>query len=327
VQFLVNEEPDGPPVALNGTGHVFYSPTFLLDVGDVVTAAYSGDGTYAPSRQDISPIVQPAQTVTHVTAEPGTVVTGGEFAVTTTVTNAMTDFTPFGHVQFLIDGNLLGSETELDPNGQLTVGLVANVPPRDYLLTVLYADHTAVVADFLPSSASVLLHVTAPPPQTPSTQTPTPTAPEQPAVTVVRKQALMALGGSLIRRLKARGFAALTSSLSYTAPGPGTLTEAIYAQVGRASASSARAKQVLIASGRRVFAAAGKGTLRGRLTSAGRRMTKRAKQLKLRIVTSFRPVIGTAVSASQRATIRRRSRNAKPTAAAGETGWSVTAGG
>ena len=107
---------------------------------------------------------------------------------------------------------------------------------------------------------------------------------------------LKALGTALIKSLKERGFAALTAPLGYTAPGPGTLAgECLCAgcavqcehSAGEADADRDRTTHIL---GRR------HGTLRPRLIAAGRRMTKRAKRLKLRIVTRFAPTTGSAVS-------------------------------
>ena len=155
VQFFVNDSPDGAPAPLDATGHASYSPTFLLDVGDKVGAAYSGDTAYGAVRvPNAAPIVQPASTITQVMVEPSTVVSGGEVAVIATVTNTMTDIIPFGSVQFVIDGELIGEPFELDENGRSFLGLIADVPPADYLVTAHYVDDTAAIADFLPSTGS-----------------------------------------------------------------------------------------------------------------------------------------------------------------------------
>ena len=77
-------------------------------------------------------MVQPAPTTTQLSIEPSTVVTGGQLAVTATVTNTLTGITPFGIVQFVIDGELFGDPFELDKNGQIAFGLIAAVPPARF---------------------------------------------------------------------------------------------------------------------------------------------------------------------------------------------------
>ena len=43
-------------------------------------------------------------------------------------------------MQFVIDGELFGNPFELDENGRIAFGLIAAVPPADYLVTAHYFD-------------------------------------------------------------------------------------------------------------------------------------------------------------------------------------------
>ena len=66
-----------------------------------------------------------------------------------------------------------------------------------------------------------------------------------------------------------------------------------------------RGKPVLIASGRRRFAAAGSAIITMKLTAAGRRQLRRAKRLRLRAKGTFTPVPAAPVTAARRFTLRR----------------------
>jgi hypothetical protein len=87
-----------------------------------------------------------------------------------------------------------------------------------------------------------------------------------------------------------------------------------------------KAKPLLIASGKHRFAAAGTGSLRLRLTRAGsrriRRALRRAKSVKLTIVTRFAPAAGVSVVAVKRVTVK--SRPAKSARAFADRGdWAI----
>ena len=274
---------------------------------------------------DASPIVQPAPTSTQLTVEPSTVVTGGQLAVTATVTNTLTGVTPFGSVQFVIDGEFFGDPFELDENGQIAFRLIAAVPPADYLVTAHYADDIPPIPYFLPSAGSQVVRVTAAAAGADHVRGPLragagagsadPHGGAQAGLDGARHGAYQEAEGARVRGVD-------------RAPGlhgarPWHTDQSVFAQGARSNASTARAKQTLIATGRRMFSAAGTGTLRPRLTAAGRRMTKRAKRLKLRIVTRFAPTTGSAVSSVQRATVKRRGRRTK--AAPSASGWTLNA--
>jgi hypothetical protein len=67
----------------------------------------------------------------------------------------------------------------------------------------------------------------------------------------------------------------------------------------------AKAKPVLIASGRRAFASAGRAKIAIKLTAAGRRMLKHAKRLKLTAKATFTPTGKTGVTATKKLTLKR----------------------
>ena len=79
----------------------------------------------------------------------------------------------------------------------------------------------------------------------------------------------------------------------------------------------------MIASGRHRFTAAGTGTLRLKLTAAGRRTIRHAKSLKLTIVTRFAPAAGTAVVATKRLTVRAKPRRSATRRAGAARGWHI----
>jgi hypothetical protein len=118
---------------------------------------------------------------------------------------------------------------------------------------------------------------------------------------------------TLTKALGRRGFGALTSTVqTFTVPGPGLLEQKVYSPAApKASSAAASRKPVMIASARHRFAAAGTGTLRLKLTAAGRRAIRHAKSLKLAIVTRFAPRSGKAISVTKRVTVHaKRKRSA-----------------
>ena len=299
VQFAIGGEADGPPLAL-ADGAATFSPEFLLGVGEVVTVSYSGDAVYdALPERDVSPVVREAPTSTQLAIEPATAVSGTTLTVSVAVASTETPVIPVGSVQFLIDGALEGPPFGLEDDGRVVLQLDGAFPPGDYSVTARYADTVPPRPYFLPSEASQVLHITAPPAAPPTTAPPiAPTGappPAMPESTAVSRADLRTFGSAMVMRLKRRGLPGLTARLPYMAPGPGTLTQRIFA--GRR----------LVAAGRRAFPAAGLGTLRMRLTPAGRRAVNRSKRVKLRIVTRFAPSSGIAASTTLRVTVKRRS--------------------
>ena len=100
------------------------------------------------------------------------------------------------------------------------------------------------------------------------------------------------MASTLTTALRLRGFAALTTTIETIAAGPGLLDQKVYAPAAPKRARAPATKRVMIASGRHRFTAAGTGTLRLKLTAAGRRTIRHAKSLKLTIVTRFAPAAG-----------------------------------
>ena len=95
-----------------------------------------------------------------------------------------------------------------------------------------------------------------------------------------------------------KGIKALRKAkLTFSAVEAGTLAAKVFAT----SAGPSAAKRVLVASGRKRFAAAGKGTVRLRLTKAGKRLARRAKPPKLALAVRFAPTSGPAVSVTVQA--------------------------
>jgi hypothetical protein len=86
----------------------------------------------------------------------------------------------------------------------------------------------------------------------------------------------------------------------------GTVTIAWYrGPRGATLTSKGKRKSVLVASGRHVFAEPGSATIKIRLTSAGRRLLKHAKQLRLIARGTFTPVAQPPVAVLRRFTVRR----------------------
>jgi hypothetical protein len=69
--------------------------------------------------------------------------------------------------------------------------------------------------------------------------------------------------------------------------------------------SAKKTKPILVASGHMVFASAANGTIRVKLTAAGKRVFKTAQRLKLTVKESFDPVGGAAVSTTLAVVVRR----------------------
>jgi Bacterial Ig-like domain (group 3) len=170
VRFKINGATVGSPVALNAGGQASFSPSGLLDVGDTVTAGYSGNATYGASSGDLQPDLQPADTATSLSTSGNPQAVGADVTFIATVGNSDTDITPFGSVQFLIDGEPVLDPQPLDDNGQ--AGIIVSFDAGDYVVTAAYEDDTAAIPDFTGSQDSLTEHITGPPapppPATPS---------------------------------------------------------------------------------------------------------------------------------------------------------------
>jgi hypothetical protein len=159
VQFQVNGVNDGAPVALDAQGHAVYDSSFFLDVGDTVTARYSGDALHDPSSADVNPQIQPASTVTTLTSSANPLRAGDEVMLTAKVGNTSTAPSPFGSVEFLLDGEPILGPLALDDNGEAAIVGGSGLLPGDHLVQALYRDDTGPIPDFTASQASLTQRV------------------------------------------------------------------------------------------------------------------------------------------------------------------------
>ena len=308
MQFRLNGVNDGGPVAVDAGGRAEYDPPFLLDVGDVASATYSGDARLGWSSGEAALRVRPSATTTSLVTSANAVERGQTINLFVTVANTDTDIPPFGSVQFSVDGAPVGSPIGLDDNGQVAVGLLANVPAGDYHVSASYYDDTASIADFAPSIASVVERVTesaTTPPGPAQTQA---SATSQPKVAAtVTKKDLVAFAKLLEEALRRRGFAALKGAGPlFIAAQPGTLSQRIYASASTGSVRGAGARQTLISAGQHSFRSSGSGRLQLRLTAAGKRAIRRASRLKVDVITRYVPDAGRNVSVTSHLRVRKR---------------------
>jgi hypothetical protein len=284
VQFTdEGDGPIGPPVALDAQGVAHF--TGRAGAGTYrVRADYGGDGTFTPSSATVTSTVQRAATATTLTSSANPAAPGAEVVFTINVAIVPPgDVAPFGSVQITINGQPAGDPIPLEGYDGLTLTVRAPLAARNDVIGVSYSGDQ----NTLPSSAS-LNQVVAVPTTNPTTR---PSA----GVTVTPAQ-LKRMTAPLITRLKRRGARALNGArLTFSAPTAGTLQQTV-----RAGS--------LLASAKRTFSAAGRGTLTLRLTAAGRRQLRRTNSVKLTIVTTFTPSGGTPVRVTERVTVRRSGR-------------------
>jgi hypothetical protein len=313
VSFLDNGTAIGS-VTVDGMGRAMLTtPTLATGMHSIVAAFVSGDATlFTDSTSGPATVtVVRAGTTTTLIISPNPVAPGETLTV-----DAVVDVTPpgavdpFGVLQFTVDGTPIGDPL---PLGSGTVGwevtLIAPPLPGTYLVGATYSGDP----DTEPSSGSLPLTITAPPSPNPPTVPPAPpapqpltTAPAAPATLSVSR--LNAMTSPLMAALRARGLAALASTVqTLTAPGPGVLDQKVYSPTAPTTARAAATKKsALIASASHRFAAAGKGSLRLKLTAAGRKAARAGKSTKIAIVTRFKPSAGQAVVTTRRLTVKAR---------------------
>jgi hypothetical protein len=279
----------------------------------LVHADYDGGTHFIGNSTTIPQTVNKAGTATTLTSSANPVGLGQNFVVTARVAvNPPGDVPTFGSLQLTANGSPLGAPIPL--NGAVGVRVTLGAPsvPMSVTLGAIYSgdDNTN------PSSASLPITIGTPP---------NPGGGGGGASgggAAISAQQLRALGSTLMRALRARGFAALSGTAEpFTAAAPGVLDQKVYSPKAPASASKAK-KPVVLAAARHTFSRAGAGVLKLRLTAAGKRAIRRAKRLKIAIVTRFTPKSGKAVSVVQRLTVK-ASKSRK--AAALGAGWSVRA--
>jgi hypothetical protein len=294
VAFEINGEPAADAVPLSG-GHAHLSPSYLLDVGDIVQAFFAGDAGHAPSHSALVAPVRPARTSMVLSVAPARPVAGGDLTITARVSNLDTTVVPFGTVTFSF-----APPVDLDENGDAVIEIDGGVPAGNYHIAAAYFDHTGAQPDFVGSQAQ--LDGTVAPAATPSpTLQPTPstTPPTKQTITPtaakpVSRTDLATLAGAWSSALRKRGLGAGAGHAQHVgASAPGTLTVRI------ASKRSGRARATVLASGRHVFAAPGSGTLKLGLTAAGKRAARAHRPLRIAVSVSFAPKSGMPVSVSK----------------------------
>jgi hypothetical protein len=307
VQFADHGGPTFDTVGLDAMGHastVAYAFAGLY----TVDANYVGDAHFNASTGSVQTQVNRAATSTALTISPNPATPGATITFSAVVGSVPPgDVAPAGSLRFSIDGAPIGAAIGLG-NGVIGYQGTLTAPPgnRTYQVAVSYSGD----ADTEPSSASVPVTVAAPT---------TISAPSS-TVTVAVAQ-LKAMMSTLTTALRLRGFAALTSTTQTLRVGPGVVEQKVYSpNAPRGARGAAAKKPIVLASARRRFATAGTGTLRLKLTSAGRRAIRHAKSLKLAIVTRYTPTGGKAVVATQRLTVRAKGKR-KAAGAATAGGW------
>ena len=294
LQFRLGGENAGPPVALDARGEASFDPSYLLDVGDVVSATYGGDARWGWST-GVAPVeVVPARTATRLRIEPNPVPPNGNVMLDVDVANLDTDIAPFGSVRFSIDGQQVGPPFDLDENGRLVLTVeLSRVEPGDHRVSVDYADDTGTPEDGEPSAASTSVRVTTPPPPA-ATPTARPTTPAPaPAPRAVTSQQLRKLSARVAATLRRRGLAALRrAGPPFAAATSGTL---------RLTVSTGRMQ---LASGRVRFQTTGTHRVAWRLSAAGRKIIDRGRAVRVEIRTTFVSAQGTRLAVTTKARAR-----------------------
>jgi hypothetical protein len=274
-----------------------------------IDADYLGDSHFTASSASIAARVNRAATTTTLTIAPNPAAPGATISFSAVVGVVPPgDVGLAGSLQFTIDAAPIGGAIDLG-DGATGYRGTFTAPPGDrtYLVAVSYSGDD----DTEPSSTSVAVTVAGPAPG-PATAA---------SVTPVAVAHLKAMGSTLIAALRRRGFAALTSTAQTLQAGPGVVAQSVYSPNAPRGARAAAKRSVVLASGRHRFVTAGTGTLRLKLTSAGRRAVRHAKSLKVAIVTRYTPAAGEAVMATQRLTIR--AKGSKHRRAAVASSWRV----
>ena len=217
-----------------------------------------------------------------------------------------------GALQFTLAGNPVGPSIPLEGRYVgLDVELAFPAIAGTYDIGLTYSGDS----DSLPSAA-VLQQVV---------EVPTaPTAPPASGAAPSAQPQLAAMTATLTAALRRGGLAALTRTVqTFAAPGPGALEQSVYTPDAPRSALKS-VKRVLVASVRRSLAAAGTVRVRLKATAAGRRAMKRARSMKLAIVTRFTPAGGRPQIVVKRLTVKARAAKLI-TPDAAPAGWRVLA--
>jgi hypothetical protein len=131
--------------------------------------------------------------------------------------------------------------------------------------------------------------------------------------TITAEQIKASLARQLVPSGKGSKIAALLKNggltMSFKALEAGTLVVQWYlvphgAKLAKKAKGRSKAKPILVASGKVTFSGAGTGKLNIRLTAAGKRLLKHAKQIKLAVKGSFAPSGGAAISTTKALVLR-----------------------
>jgi hypothetical protein len=137
--------------------------------------------------------------------------------------------------------------------------------------------------------------------RTPVSRPPGPTPSAPPFSPPTRRQAVTAAADTVRGSLIGMGLARLAPvhefSFTFAAPGPGTEVVTV--------AAKGKAKPIVVATGKRTFAKAGRGKITVRFTSRGRRLLRHARTITLTVKSTFKPRSGKALSVAKKATLRR----------------------
>jgi len=304
VRFQVDGDNVGEPVALDGDGGVGFDPPFLLDVGSTITARYAGDSKYGPSRGDVQPQVKQAATVTSLISSANPAPADDETTITASVKNSNTAATPFGSVQFLIDGEAVIEPLPLDDNGEAGISL-SGFEAGEYVVLARYHDDTAAVPDFLDSQATLTQRIS-------STPAAVPFAPPPPAPTVTALPPSQASNAFTLLRRTASSHGVIR--LRMRASDPGTFR----ATATRCSPAKPRCAATTPAygTGRRTTRASGPVTLAVRPNAKARAALARGRAMRVSVSVRFQSAKGGSVKTRRTSVLvkgpRPARRSAKP---------------
>lgn len=155
VQFTVDGNPFGSPVALNGSGTATTPPSTALSTGThTVTATYSGDSGFLGSASGSrTATVTKADTTTALEAAPTPTVSGQSVTFTATVdVVAPGAGTPTGGVQFNVDGQPYGTAVPL--SGDTATLSISNLSTGNHQVQATYNGNP----DFRSSTSPEITH-------------------------------------------------------------------------------------------------------------------------------------------------------------------------
>jgi hypothetical protein len=310
-----------------------------------VRARFSGDSTFSSSIGSVEQTINRADTMTLIFSDPNPVQAGGRLTFDIYVLAVWPGYVqPAGTVAILLNGIDVSGPIPLFALDDVTAGVeVTTTAPAasgSGTIGALYSGDE----DTNPSTSPTFTQVvsapagTSPTPTPTAAATPTPAAPgvigtDKPPVATTRG-ALNAMTQPLLRALRRKGLNALPAVRQVlTVKAPGVLSQAVYTPAAPPGVAVARAKPVLIAKATHRFSAPGTGTLRLRVTAAGRRLARRAHAQKIEIVTQFTPTTGAPVTARTRLTVkpahaaRTRALAGRPQSAVDRTSWGLVPGG